>query len=85
MAVLLVGALLGRPVPALLLLAGVAGFDGWLRVERLDVAPLGGAPVRKPSRFLLQDGSLPSSLRWASLAAAVAVLFVFPVEDLWRF
>jgi hypothetical protein len=86
-AVLLLGGLVGRPVPALVVLAVVVGLDAWSRLERLDAAN-GAAPSpsgRGFRRFLLPDARFAPAVRWASLAATALALFLLPVDARWRF
>jgi hypothetical protein len=83
--VLLLGALLGRPVPALAALLVVGGLDAWWRLERLSF-PAGFEPASRLPRALLgEDGRLAPAVRWGSLAAAVALFLVLPQSGSWRF
>jgi hypothetical protein len=82
--VLLFGALIGRPIPAMIFVAAAAGFDAWLRMERLDVPGPGKKP-RPASRLITADGTFAHPFRWVTLALAIGLLFVFPLEDAWVF
>jgi hypothetical protein len=88
MALLLVGCVVGRPVPMLVALALVSGLDGWLRVARLAGSTAdASAPARgaEPRKSWLVEGHLSPHVRWASLAAVAVGLFLFPVDARWRF
>jgi hypothetical protein len=87
LALLLLGALLGRPGPALLVLCAAAGADAGRRVASLG-KPVGlpRSPAREPASFAFgPDGSLRPGLRWAAVAAVALLLFLFPVSAAWKF
>ncbi len=74
--ILLLGALLGRMLPALLLVALVGALDAWVRLDRLDDAGSGGPPFLRP--LLQADGRLVPAVRWGTLAIATLILLVLP-------
>jgi hypothetical protein len=86
MAILLLGAGLGRPGPALLALLVVLGLDAWLTLERFAL-PRGFAPEIGPrwSRALRPDGTFVPAVRWTSLAVTAALFLLLPVASHWRF
>ena len=87
LAVLLLGALIGRTGPALLFVAAVGLLDAWLRVERLGL-PSGVRPEIEVSwlRHVIQgDGRFVPAVRWTTLALAVVALFLLPASTTWRF
>jgi hypothetical protein len=87
MAVLLVGAILGRPVPAFVALLLLGGLDAWLRLERVGV-PAGLAPrFASPlaGRLFQEDGRFVPAVRWGTLAVTAALLLALPPTSLWRF
>ena len=73
---LLLGALLGRLVPALLLVLVVGSVDVWLRIDRLQDDAKGGPAFLRP--LLQDDGRLVPAVRWGTLAIALLVLLVLP-------
>jgi hypothetical protein len=85
--ILLLGVLLGRPVPAMLALLVVCSIDAWRHLERVD-APAYRTKSLLPAwvaRLFLPDGSFRPWVRHASLALTLVALVLLPRSDLWRF
>lgn len=87
LAVLLLGALLGRLLIALLLVVVVGVLDAWQKLERVRPAPDTDTPAGPSflSPLLRADGSLQPIVRWGSLLLAVLLLLVLPQADGWHF
>jgi len=87
LALLLLGALVGRIGPSLLFVAAIGLFDAWLRVERL-AHPAGLQPktdIPWLKHILREDSTFEPVFRWLSLAAAALALFLLPVDATWMF
>lgn len=87
LAVLLLGAFIGRIGPSLLFVAAIGILDAWFRVERLDL-PAGVKPEVEISwlrHVVREDGSFVPVVRWTTLALAAMALFLLPAGATWRF
>ena len=86
MGLLLLGVLLGREAPALVMIVAVCGLEAWLRVERL-AAPFGMQP-RESSRFVEQvvgeDGSFTPTARWLTIGVTLLAILLLPQSAYWR-
>lgn len=84
---LLLGVLLGRPAPALIMIIAVGGLDAWLRLDRL-AAPVtmqeaGAAPAWP--RIIGSDGSFTPMARWTAVGLTLLAMLVLPPTTGWRF
>lgn len=87
MAILLIGVLLGRLGPALVVILAIGILDAWLRVERIghpagvhaDIGP------RFARRVLNPDGSFLPAVRWGTLGVTLLALWLLPQSATWRF
>jgi hypothetical protein len=86
MGILLLGAMFGGEVPALLGLLAIQALDLWLHLDRIEPEPLTTRTGSPWARVILgPDGNLKPALRWGTLAATVAAIVLLPQSDAWRF
>ncbi len=84
---LLLGVLLGRTAPALVMIIVVGGFDAWLRLERLaaPVTMQASGESRAWPRVITHDGSFTPMARWTAVGLTLLAMLVLPQSGAWRF